>query len=436
MKKIAYKNLGCKVNSYEMEKIKRDFCNLGFLEVPFDDIADVYIVNTCSVTNVADRKSRQMLNRCKKENNKALVVAIGCFVDANPNYKVENIDIYIKNENKKDTAKIVTKYINENSGSKENFFEKKEIRQVIKIEDGCNQFCSYCIIPYLRGRVKSNSIESVMKDVEEAVSFGAREIVLTGIHLSSYGIDEKNLTYESEEGREFAREKLYNLILNISENENIERIRLGSLEPRLINIDFVNKLNQDTIKEKLCPSFHLALQSGSDKVLKDMNRHYTKEDYKRAVDVIRSNIENATITTDIIVGFPTETDSDFIESLDFAKSIRFYNPNVFKFSKRKNTKAYNMIDIDESIKNERSNIMLESLNSISQEIMNGFLGERTDILVEEIKENYLVGYNREYFKIFVERDENDRIDNIKGLLGKTINVKVYGKKENYLLAKK
>ena len=460
-KKIAYKNLGCKVNLYELEKIKEDFLKNGFLEVLFDEVADIYIVNTCSVTSIADKKSRQMLHRAKKMNKNAVVVAIGCSVDANKNELSKNdisIDLLITNKDKDKTYDIVIDYLkkinndkNLNDVEKKNIIneshtnniynkEKNDVERVrtsIKIEDGCNQFCSYCIIPYLRGRIKSREISEVVKDIQGRVKTGTVEVILTGIHISSYYLDFYNKSYESEDAREIVRDKLIELMKRIAEIREIKRIRLGSLEPRIINDLFLREIKIDkNLNEKFCPTFHLSLQSGSDNILKKMNRKYTTSEFFDIVNCIRKEFLDSTITTDIIVGFPTETLEEFFESLNFAKLIRFYNPNVFKYSIRKGTKAEKMEQLSDALKDERSNLMIRELQKITDEYNRDKVGKMVEILVEEIESvnndlYYLIGYTRDYYKVKAFCNNS----NFYIKIGSIINCSVYEIKNNYLLAK-
>lgn len=447
MYKIAYKNLGCRVNSFELELIKKQFMNHNAVEVDFDDISDIYIINTCSVTHIADRKSRQMINRAKDKNKNAVVVAIGCFVDSHIDDLDHNIDIYIPNSLKNNTFEIIKTYcvnkkilnidefdniINENNIDKSN----NHVRAFVKIEDGCNQFCSYCIIPYLRGRINSIKEDDVIKQIEDLIKEGKKEIVLTGIHLSSYGLDFYNMSYNDKNAIDVARNNLLSLIKRIYNYDEIKRIRLGSLEPRIINEYFIDELYK--LKNKFCFEFHLSLQSGSDEILKLMNRHYTTDDYRKSVKIIRDKYLNSSITTDIIVGFPNETIDNFNETVDFVKEIRFYNPHIFKYSKRERTKAYDMKNqISDEEKNTRSNELINLSFNISNEIRKSNINQMDEILVEEIEKqdniNYLVGYNKEYIKIkcIVDNEYAKKIN----ILGSIINVKIIDIKDDFLLAK-
>ena len=458
-KKIAYKNLGCKVNLYELEKIKNDFYKNGFLEVSFDEVADIYIVNTCSVTSVADKKSRQMLHRPKKINKNAIVVAIGCTVDSSKDELsgVNNhIDLLITNEEKNKTYNIVIEYLKKlenkkeysgeacepiamekNNNTEKKYFDIERVRTTIKIEDGCNQFCTYCIIPYLRGRVKSREVKDVVNEIRDRVENGTVEVILTGIHISSYYLDFYNKSYESDGGRDLVREKLIELMSEIAEIEKIKRIRLGSLEPRIINEKFLKNIKYNkNLYKKFCPTFHLSLQSGSNNILKKMNRKYDTREFLDVVNYIRNEFINSAITTDIIVGFPTETDEDFFDSLNFAKSIRFYNPNIFKYSIRQGTKAEKMEQVLDSVKDKRSDLMIKELEKITNEYNEKMIGKTVEILVEEIENYndnfyYLVGYTKDYYRVKVFCNKSNFYIKIGNLINCTINEI----KNNYLLAK-
>ncbi len=403
MKKVALHNLGCKVNAYETEAMQELLENEGYEIVAFKEYADIYIVNTCTVTNMADRKSRQMLHRAKKNNPNAIVVAAGCYVQKEDGAKLdESIDILIGNNKKQDLITILKAHENEQftenkidiNTSKE--YEKLSVtktadhtRAYIKVQDGCNQFCSYCIIPYVRGRVRSRAQEEVEAEVSALAKSGYKEIVLTGIHLSSYGSDLAN------------GENLVSLIKGIHAIEGIERIRLGSLEPRVVDDQFV-----ETLKElpKVCPHFHLSLQSGCDETLLRMNRKYTTDEYQIACTRLREIYENPAITTDVIVGFPGETIEEFEKTTLFLEKIEFYETHVFKYSKRDGTKAAIMENqIEESIKTERSKILI-ALNDVQkQKFQDSLIGKMVTVLVEEKKEiggkAYVQGYTREYVQV-------------------------------------
>ena len=470
--KFTIKTIGCKVNTYESNKIRDELINIGLEYVDVNDKdeyknLDFYIVNTCSVTSVADKKSRQMLHLAKKYNPNVKTIAIGCLVDsingkeasvgASIASPLAGIDYCLSNNEKINLVSLITTLV----GESESIGEKKipvSPRAFIKIEDGCDEYCTYCLIPYLRGHIKSRDDEDIIKEISEKVRLGVKEVVLTGIHLSSFGLDRKNLNYENEGAIGFARESLSYLIGKISniceevdgEKREVERIRLGSLEPRIINESFIEFLALpsagNNISVKFCPSFCLSLQSGSDKTLKRMNRHYTTEDYKKACEIIRKYLPNATITTDVIVGFPGETEEDFNESLEFVKSMRFYNPNIFPYSKREGTKAAKLPDqLDKKIKHDRALIMIKECEAITSAIetansvvgtikipgKNEILGDGSDtkektanpikvgdiiddVLVEEIVEengaHFAIGYTKNYMK--------KRIPIVEGGIGK------------------
>lgn len=420
MRKAALHNLGCKVNSYETEAMKQLLEEAGYEIVPFSEGADVYIINTCSVTNIADRKSRQMLHRAKKMNPEAVVVAAGCYVQAAGEElkKDEAVDLVIGNNKKTELISILEDYFT-NRGSTsmetildigstkeyENLTIKKQAdhtRAFIKVQDGCNQFCSYCIIPYTRGRVRSRSLSEVLKEVESLTALGYQEVVLTGIHLSSYGKD-----FEEET-------TLLDLIGAVHEVEGLKRIRLGSLEPRIITEKFAEALGN---LKKVCPHFHLSLQSGCDETLKRMNRHYTTGEYLKCCNILRKAFDDPAITTDVIVGFPGETEMEFSLTKEFLKQVHFYEMHVFKYSKRAGTKAALMADqVSEAKKTERSNELLRLSKDMSFEYRQTFLGKEAEVLLEEPVELdgkvCLIGHTKEYVRAVVPFKE--------GLKGKTV----------------
>ena len=424
--KFTVKTIGCKVNTYESNKIKQELIDNGFEFIEVADkekynSLDFYIVNTCSVTSIADKKSRQMINQAKRINPNVKVVAIGCLIDSmkiknslsEENTEVISADILIDNKNKQDVAKIlIDKYLSDKgeveNNKKKTTAKNTQVRAFIKIQDGCNQFCSYCIIPYLRGRIKSKEKEIVLSEIKEYAASGVKEIVLTGIHLSSYGIDFENKNYEETGAIKIAQKHLLDLLKDISKISEIERIRLGSLEPRIIDNDFFDYILEDELlKNKFCFNFCLSLQSGSDKILKLMNRHYTTNDFELSCKIIRERVPYATITTDVIVGFPGETLDDFNESLEFVKRMRFYNPNIFPYSRRKGTMADkfdNQLTKDE--KHKRCKIMINECEKITKEIESEYNKENHDILIEEIIEEngikYGIGYTKEYIKKKIE----------------------------------
>ena len=411
--RAALHNLGCKVNAYETEAMQELLEEKGYQIVSFHDEADIYIINTCSVTNMADRKSRQMIHRARKQNPNAVIVAAGCYVQAlgNAGKQEEGIDIVIGNNKKKDLIEILDKYFEEHpekqvqelidiNHTKEYEYlhlskTAEHTRAYLKVQDGCNQFCTYCIIPYARGRVRSRNKQDVVNEVRTLAENGYKEIVLTGIHLSSYGIDFK------EDGVQ--KEDLLSLIKAVHEVEGIERIRLGSLEPRIITEEFADALSK---MPKICAHFHLSLQSGCDATLKRMNRRYDAAEYKEKCEILRKYFHNPALTTDVIVGFAGETEEEFEASKAFVDGIDFYETHIFKYSKRQGTKAAEMPDqVDEQEKTRRSNIMLELNKVKQQQYEESWMGKDVEVLFEEIIEKdgsrYAVGHTKEYLRIIV-----------------------------------
>ena len=438
MRKAALHNLGCKVNSYETEAMQQMLEAAGYEIVPFREGADVYVINTCSVTNIADRKSRQMLHKAKKMNPDAVVVAAGCYVQAAGEElkKDEAIDLIIGNNKKTDLIQILEEHFSrmgeQGKQEKEDYiidigstteYEQLSIdriadhtRAFIKIQDGCNQFCSYCIIPYTRGRVRSREAEDVIREVETLVKGGSQEIVLTGIHLSSYGVD-----FPEEK-----KEDLLGLIVKLDQIPGLKRIRLGSLEPRIITEEFARTLAG---LRTICPHFHLSLQSGCDDTLKRMNRHYTTEDYKKRCDILRQYFDNPAITTDVIVGFPGETEEEFEQTREFLQEIRFYEMHVFKYSKRAGTRAAVMENqIPESVKAERSDCLLALDARMSHAYRKSFQGKEKEVLMEEKITidgiDYLVGHTKEYLKAAIPYDETRKGIMVTGVMGEFLNPEV------------
>ena len=410
MRTAALHNLGCKVNAYETEAMQQILENAGYQIVDFGDKADVYVINTCSVTNVADKKSRQMLHRAKAKNPEAVVVAAGCYVQAAAERLEEDagVDLIIGNNKKKDLAVILENYFEQKRGEKGSYvidiahtgeYEDLHINRIsdhtrafIKIQDGCNQFCSYCIIPYTRGRIRSREIADIEKEVKALAGKGYREIVLTGIHLSSYGKDLREET------------NLLDAVRLVHGIEGVERIRLGSLEPRIVTREFAQALKE---MPKVCPHFHLSLQSGCEATLKRMNRHYTPEEYLEGCRILREVFENPAITTDVIVGFPGETEEEFEETREFLKKVHFYEMHIFKYSRRAGTRADRMPDqVPESVKTARSEALLEMERQMSLEYRKSFLGKKCEVLLEEPEviggKRYVTGHTREYVRIAVE----------------------------------
>ena len=419
MKKVALHNLGCKVNSYEIDVMQQMLQKNGYQIVEFEQKADIYIVNTCSVTSIADRKSRQMLHKAKKNNPDSIVVAVGCYVQTGTEdiLKDEGIDLAIGNNKKKDLVNILEQFLREKGMHTEDKtlhdttiidinhtkeYEEMTLEQTaehtrayIKIQDGCNQFCTYCIIPYARGRVRSRKKEDIIKEIKGLVKRGYKEVVLTGIHISSYGTD-------------FGQAGLLDLVQSIQEIEGLHRIRLGSLEPRIVTEEFAKGLSE---LSKVCPHFHLSLQSGSLNTLKRMNRHYTPGEYLKGVEELRKAFVNPAITTDVIVGFPGETEEEFEETKEFLENIRLYEMHIFKYSIRKGTIAAKMPDqVPDQIKAERSDILLEMEEKLSREYREIYIGQEVAVLFEEEKEilgeSYQIGHTSQYVKVAYKTDKN------------------------------
>lgn len=412
MKKAALHNLGCKVNAYETEAMQHLLEEAGYEIVPFTQKADVYVINTCSVTNMADRKSRQMLHKAKKNNPDSIVVAAGCYVQTSEKEVLNDlsVDIVIGNDRKHDLVRLLEEYsldsvndtVDDINDGKHDFEElfidqtKEHTRAFIKVQDGCNQFCSYCIIPYARGRVRSRRFENVIAEVERLAANGFKEVVLTGIHLSSYGVD-----FEEATG-------LLELIQAVNAVKGIERIRLGSLEPKIVTEHFASELSK---LDKICPHFHLSLQSGCDATLKRMNRKYTTKEYEKGCELLRKYFVHPAITTDVIVGFPGETEEEFEQTKAYLEHIHFYEMHIFKYSKRKGTRAAVMPDqIDEQIKAARSEKLIALGHDMSKEFRKFYIGKNEEVLFEEKAvigdKEYFVGYTKEYVKVAKETDEN------------------------------
>lgn len=412
MKKAALHNLGCKVNVYETEAMQHLLEEAGYEIVPFTQKADVYVINTCSVTNMADRKSRQMLHKAKKNNPDSIVVAAGCYVQTSEKEVLNDlsVDIVIGNDRKHDLVRLLEEYsldsvndtVDDINDGKHDFEElfidqtKEHTRAFIKVQDGCNQFCSYCIIPYARGRVRSRRFENVIAEVERLAANGFKEVVLTGIHLSSYGVD-----FEEATG-------LLELIQAVNAVKGIERIRLGSLEPKIVTEHFASELSK---LDKICPHFHLSLQSGCDATLKRMNRKYTTKEYEKGCELLRKYFVHPAITTDVIVGFPGETEEEFEQTKAYLEHIHFYEMHIFKYSKRKGTRAAVMPDqIDEQIKAARSEKLIALGHDMSKEFRKFYIGKNEEVLFEEKAvigdKEYFVGYTKEYVKVAKETDEN------------------------------
>lgn len=443
MRKVALHNLGCKVNSYELDVIGQKLEEKGFVIVPFDEQADVYVINTCTVTNIADRKSRQMLHQAKKRNPLAIVVAAGCYVQTGKEQVLldAGIDLAVGNNRKKDLADILEAYIADKEG--EGHFDKtmndtsvidinatfdyedmqlthtaEHTRAYIKVQDGCNQFCSYCIIPFARGRVRSRHLESIQEEITGLAKAGYKEIVLTGIHISSYGIDFEDDAWalgtcvdkpQSSDRHDYSgSSKLLDLIERIHDIPGIERIRIGSLEPRIVNRESAARL---AALPKLCPHFHLSLQSGCDATLKRMNRKYTTAQFRESVQALREAFGAPAITTDVIVGFPAETEEEFAETVRYLEELSLYEMHIFKYSMRKGTRAAAMKEqIVEAVKSSRSAVLLEMEARKSREYRSQFVGRKVKVLFEEAKDiqgsTYMIGHTAEYVKVAVNTTEN------------------------------
>ena len=419
-KKVALHNLGCKVNAYEVEAMQQLLENAGYETVPFEEGADVYVINTCTVTNIADRKSRQMLHKAKKMNPDAIVVATGCYAQADTEKLKEDtaVDLILGNNQKTQIVEALEEYEKEHAKQVKvieiNHTKEYEelsisstaehVRAYIKVQDGCNQFCTYCIIPFARGRVRSRKIEEVLSEVETLAAKGYKEVVLTGIHLSSYGVD-----FPKEE-----RESLLSLIQAVSRVEGISRIRLGSLEPRIITEEFLEGIVKTG---KVCPHFHLSLQSGCNKTLKNMNRRYSAQEYAEKCELIRKFYPAPALTTDVIVGFPQETEEDFEESYEFVKKIHFYETHIFKYSRRHGTKAASMDgQLTEAAKAQRSDRMLELHEIRAREYEEAMIGKKMELLLEEEIEidgrPWYVGHSREYVRAVISKTDAHRVNDL------------------------
>lgn len=433
-KKVALHNLGCKVNAYEVEAMQQLLEKAGYETVPFEEGADVYVINTCTVTNIADRKSRQMLHKARKMNPDAIVVATGCYAQADTEKLKEDVavDLILGNNQKTQIVEALEEYEKEHAKQVQvieiNHTKEYEelsiastaehVRAYIKVQDGCNQFCTYCIIPFARGRVRSRKIADVLNEVETLAAKGYREVVLTGIHLSSYGVD-----FPKEE-----RESLLSLIQAVSEVEGIERIRLGSLEPRIITEEFLEGI---VATGKVCPHFHLSLQSGCNRTLKNMNRRYSAEEYAEKCALIRQFYPAPALTTDVIVGFPQESEEDFEESYEFVKNIHFYETHIFKYSRRQGTKAAAMDgQLTEAVKAERSDRMLELHEKRAREYEEAMIGKELELLLEEEIEidgkQWYVGHSREYIRAVIEKTEAHKVNDL-------VTVKAVGFAKDHIL---
>lgn len=439
-KKVAFHNLGCKVNSYELEFVQQRFTENDFRIVPFDQKADIYVVNTCTVTNIADRKSRQMLHRAKTLNPDAIVVAMGCYVETSKDEarKDLGIDVLIGNSDKGHAYEKIVEFLNnKDSNNTEDkhllvndinetkeydefklSFTTEHTRVHVKIQDGCNQFCSYCAIPLARGRVRSRKIEDIVSEIEGLCRNNYKEFVLTGIHLSSYGMENYNIEMSNENPvgySEYENAKLIDAIEAVAKIKGVKRIRLGSLEPRIITEDFLKRL---VATGKICPHFHLSLQSGSDSVLKRMNRRYSTDEFLEKTKLIREYFIHAGITTDVIAGFPGETNEEFIETKEYMNKVDFYEAHIFKYSRRRGTLADKMDNqLTDKEKSVRSEILIKDANERSRKFREYYIGKRAEVLFEEIivigGEDYLTGYTREYVKVALKSGDEKLINEIR-----------------------
>ncbi|TCT16882.1 threonylcarbamoyladenosine tRNA methylthiotransferase MtaB [Natranaerovirga pectinivora] len=433
MGKVAFHTLGCKVNQYETDAMLQLFENNGYKVIPFNEVSDIYIINTCTVTNMADKKSRQIINKAKKTNPDSIIVVVGCYAQA-AKEKLEldkDIDIVIGNNKKNDILNIVEDYIKEKKIedtvidiNDTDIYEPLSITKVsektrayIKIQDGCNQFCSYCIIPFMRGRVRSRLPEEVIKEVEALVKNGYKEVVLTGIHLASYGKDLVDI-------------HILDLLKELNKIQDLKRIRLGSLEPNLITEEFAKEVSSI---EKLCPHFHLSLQSGCNETLKRMNRKYTTESYLDKVEILRKYYNKPAITTDIIVGFPGETEEEFNETYEFTRKISFSDVHVFKYSKREGTKAADFTNqVEEKVKTFRSNKLIQCCNALKEKYLEDMKGEIEEVLFEETitidDKDYCMGHTKRYVKVGIISDED--------ISNQLINVELLERKDDLLFGRK
>jgi len=414
---VAFATLGCRVNHYETEAMAEKFIREGYKVTDFENFADVYVINTCSVTNMSDKKSRQIISRARRKNEKAIIAAVGCYSQVSPEEvsKIEGVDVVLGTRNKGDVVYYVNKAKDEQKPQlmvgevlKNKKFEELNIeeyqdktRAFLKIQDGCNRFCAYCLIPYTRGTTCSKDPQKVLDEIKKLCEHGFKEIILSGIHTASYGVDlEGNIT-------------LITLLEEIEKMNGIERVRIGSIEPSFFTDEVIEKMKN---MKKLCPQFHLSLQSGCDSTLKRMNRRYTAKEYENAVNKIRGNLKDASITTDVIVGFPGETDEEFNETYEYLKKIKLTKTHIFKFSPRKGTKAAEMPkQLDGNVKDKRSKALIE-LNAKNEGDFSEYLvGRELDVLIEQevsSKPGVFEGYTRNYVKVEIVNGNKDMIGNI------------------------
>ena len=442
---VATYTLGCKVNQYETNAVEEIFTQNGYTLTDFDDKSDIYIINTCTVTSMSDRKSRQVIRRAKKNNKDAVVVVMGCYAQNDPDaiIKIEDVNLVVGTKDKNKIFEEVQKITNHDKVVKvtsimeEVEFENlsvtsytKNTRAFVKIQDGCDRYCSYCIIPYTRGRIRSRNISDIVKEVQSLSDNGYKEVVLTGIHIASYGKDLKRSKTEfipiiNSQKEDFvqADASLIDVIEEVSKIKNLYRIRIGSVEPIIISEDFLERISKI---DKFCPHFHLSLQSGCDDTLKRMNRRYTTDEYKEAVQKIRQYFDTPAITTDIIAGFPGETDEEFEKTYSYLSDINLYEMHIFPFSRRSGTKAYDMKNqIDNDVKHRRCEKLIALANRNKEEFEKGLIGKIFDVLFEQREEQYYQGYTKNYVKIYVKTQ--------KDLSGKLLDVRINSFENNKLI---
>lgn len=435
MKTVAFCTLGCKVNQYETNAMEEKFIKAGYKVLNFEEQADIYIINTCTVTNVSDKKSRQMLRKAKQLNPKAVVVAVGCYAQVAKQSleKIQEVDLVLGNNEKKEIVRYVEKYINQIKTDKATSFNCVEdvmhqeefvdfgttvhtdkTRAVIKVQDGCDRFCSYCIIPYARGRVRSRTIESILEEIKTLAQNGVKEVVITGIHVASYGKDfQEEIT-------------LIDLLEEIERIDGIQRIRLGSLEPTIINEEFLKRLSK---LKKICHHFHLSLQSGCNETLKRMNRSYTVQEFEAVVNLLRRTYSDVILTTDIIVGFPGETEKEFTQTYEFLKKIKFYKTHIFRYSKREGTKAAQMENqISPQVQEDRSKKLICLSNLNQKEYNEQYIGKVVEVLIEEEQGEYIKGHTQNYLVVAIKSAEIEKYHNqiVKVKILKTVEEKLIG----------
>lgn len=432
-KKVAFYTLGCKVNQYETNAMEQQFKNCGYDIVKNTEIADIYVINTCTVTNVAERKSRQMLRRVKEINENSILIVCGCYAQVAEKEleQIPEIDIILGINEKNKIVEIVEKYIKSKDAetleqvsdvaSQKEFLDFGDVtyteknRAVVKVQDGCNMFCTYCLIPYARGRIRSRKIESVVSEITQIAKTGIKEVVITGIHVESYGKDFDDISDK--------KIRLIDLLEAINKIDGIERIRLSSLEPNVIDEEFIQRLFK---LNKICDHFHLSLQSGCDSTLKRMNRKYTTQTYKKAVQLLRENYPEVKLTTDVIVGFPGETNEEFDSTYKFLKEIKFYRMHVFKYSKRRGTPAEKMPNqVDGNIKEQRSRTLIQLSNECENSYNESYIGKNVKVLFEEFEDGYFRGHTTNYMMVNVKGEAKDG----KTFVNQILNVKIESNNE-------